>query len=235
MLSRIMRIQLLLVLAISACTPFKLYDPREDAAGDERDERAENSSDTVSVADSADAVADDQPAAMDVIADATDVSSSDVSPDTRPDAPSCTDGIQNGTETDIDCGGTCRACAVGRHCTGGLDCLSSNCTSGVCASCANGIMDWIETGVDCGGGVCPACVVGQRCLANSDCVSASCPVRDASSRICASVACNDGVIGGAETDVDCGGGVCSRCSLGRICRVGADCVSTRCVSGSCGP
>ena len=48
----------------------------------------------------------------------------------------CTDGIQNGNETGVDCGGS--------------DCP-------VCPSCTDGIQNGSETGVDCGGPDCAAC------------------------------------------------------------------------------
>jgi len=42
--------------------------------------------------------------------------------------------------------------------------------------------------------------------------------------------CLNNVIGGAETDVDCGGdsGACPRCASGKTCTKGSDCVSTIC-------
>jgi len=47
--------------------------------------------------------------------------------------PSCTDGIKNGTETDIDCGGgTCPTCATGKMCATGADCTSGICSGGQC-------------------------------------------------------------------------------------------------------
>ena len=30
--------------------------------------------------------------------------------------PTCTDGVKNGTETDVDCGGACSPCADGKAC-----------------------------------------------------------------------------------------------------------------------
>jgi hypothetical protein len=49
-------------------------------------------------------------------------------PDAR--APTCNDGVQNGNETDIDCGGgSCAPCQNGRHCLVGGDCISGNCNS----------------------------------------------------------------------------------------------------------
>ncbi|NJL77416.1 MAG: T9SS type A sorting domain-containing protein [Saprospiraceae bacterium] len=53
-------------------------------------------------------------------------------------APTCTDGIQNGNETGVDCGGSCSACPVE-------------------PTCSDGIQNGQETGVDCGGPNCTAC------------------------------------------------------------------------------
>jgi hypothetical protein len=79
-------------------------------------------------------------------------------------APSCPDGVQNGTETDADCGGpSCTPCAPGKKCA-----LASDCQSGVCmptdggpnvcqaATCTDGVQNDPETGIDCGG-TCPPC------------------------------------------------------------------------------
>lgn len=51
---------------------------------------------------------------------------------------SCSDGIKNGTEINIDCGGsTCAACGPGTPCSSDTDCLDNNCVDGLCcdASC----------------------------------------------------------------------------------------------------
>ncbi len=48
-------------------------------------------------------------------------------------APSCADGVTNGKETDVDCGGSCSPCAAGRTCSVHTDCTSQDCTSGVCS------------------------------------------------------------------------------------------------------
>ncbi len=79
-------------------------------------------------------------------------------------APTCTDGVQNGDETGVDCGGSaCPPCAT---CTDGIqngdetgvDCGGSACPP--CATCTDGIQNGDETGVDCGGSACPPCPVG---------------------------------------------------------------------------
>jgi hypothetical protein len=46
--------------------------------------------------------------------------------------------------------------------------------------------------------------------------------------------CTNLVLGGAETDVDCGGGAgCARCASGRVCTLGPDCDSTLCQEEIC--
>ena len=89
----------------------------------------------------------------------------------------CSDGIKDGTETDIDCGGaTCPKCASGLHCLSGNDCLSGVCSGGICQvpSCSDGVKNGTETDVDCGGASCPKCTGGKNCIVNTDCVSNSC-------------------------------------------------------------
>jgi hypothetical protein len=53
-------------------------------------------------------------------------------------APSCTDGLLNGSETDVDCGGSCPlTCDNGQGCEAGTDCASGICTNGTCAAPAS--------------------------------------------------------------------------------------------------
>ena len=46
-----------------------------------------------------------------------------------PDSPECHDGVKDGDETDVDCGGSCASCATGQFCASGADCVSSICSS----------------------------------------------------------------------------------------------------------
>ena len=91
-------------------------------------------------------------------------------------APSCSDHVRNGNETDVDCGGgTCPPCALGKDCQASADCTSLDCASGVCvSSCSDRVQDGQETDVDCGGPVCAGCAVGKKCLAGTDCGSGRC-------------------------------------------------------------
>lgn len=53
-----------------------------------------------------------------------------------PDPATCDNGLQNGCETDVDCGGrNCGACANFQNCLVDLDCLSGMCSNGTCAEC----------------------------------------------------------------------------------------------------
>jgi len=51
-------------------------------------------------------------------------------------APSCTDGVKNGSETGVNCGGSCPRCANGQRCLKRDDCASALCSvSGSCSAC----------------------------------------------------------------------------------------------------
>ena len=52
--------------------------------------------------------------------------------------PNCHDGVQNGTESSIDCGGSCGACSLGDVCRADSDCSNLHCISGICATPAAG-------------------------------------------------------------------------------------------------
>src|SRR5262245_30422229 len=118
---------------------------------------------------------------------------------------SCVDGIWNGAETDVDCGGpSCTRCTVGRHCSIAADCATSMCINGTCSgnnngTCTDGIRNGGESDVDCGGGVCGACSTGKACGVPADCLSGVC------AGTCKAPSCSDGVRNGDETGVDCGG------------------------------
>jgi hypothetical protein len=53
-------------------------------------------------------------------------------PSSPPPPPSCTDGVLDGDETDVDCGGSCTPCPTGGSCEVPSDCTAPNtCTSGL--------------------------------------------------------------------------------------------------------
>ena len=146
-------------------------------------------------------------------------------------APSCTDGVKNGTESDVDCGGgTCAPCPGGKKCFLPKDCQGGVCAAGTCAapSCTDKVKNGTETDVDCGGTCAAACADGKDCMGAPDCVSGVC----LSSGKCAAPSCTDKVKNGTETDVDCGG-TCAPCAGGKACFLPGDCTSKVCLSGKC--
>ena len=83
-------------------------------------------------------------------------------------APSCGDGVKNGDETAIDCGGpVCPSCSAGHACILFRDCTTECCISLICAYPApetcNGIDDDCN-GVTDDGDLCPE---GQTCTEGS--------------------------------------------------------------------
>lgn len=97
----------------------------------------------------------------------------------------CTNGYQNGDESDVDCGGSCDArCSAGQYCRSTADCVDGAiCPEAgprICAApgCSDGILDGEETEIDCGGSTCSPCVANfedsPACNAGSDCDTGRC-------------------------------------------------------------
>ncbi len=290
-------------LAASGCSdsPDPLFPDAGDVSDDVSDIGADGTSDTGDAG--SDAPGDVQiDVQSDVAADATDPDATDVTdadatdPDatdaTDPDAtdvtdaellPMCDDEVMNGDETDVDCGGAdCDACDTDGACLEATDCASGvcadeacveatcedgvlngdesdvdcgteacgtcddeaicvdgeNCTSGVCdaelftctpAACDDAVMNGDESAVDCGGAMCAACGVGAACVEATDCVDGAC---DGITGVCLMAACDDAVLNGDESDVDCGGS-CETCADSRACDDAADCASGVCTGGVC--
>ncbi|CAF1457500.1 unnamed protein product [Adineta ricciae] len=100
-------------------------------------------------------------------------------------APTCTDGVKNGLETSVDCGGAAcisqsKTCGTGLGCGSSTDCTSGVCTSGTCQAptCTDGVKNGLETGADCGGVTCVSqsktCGTGLGCGSSTDCTSGMC-------------------------------------------------------------
>jgi len=126
-------------------------------------------------------------------------------------APTCSDGVQNGTETDVDCGGSCPPCAATKHCVVNADCTSVHCFGyqpGTCVSCSDGVKDGNETDVDCGGSTCDlmgdTCATGKGCTLGADCVSGYCQA-----------------------------GACALKPDGQFCGTNAECLNGNCVLDTC--
>lgn len=83
----------------------------------------------------------------------------------NPPTATCNDGIQNGNETGVDCGGSCPPCEVEPTCNDGIqngdetgvDCGGSCPPCEAEPTCNDGIQNGDEEGVDCGGTFCEPC------------------------------------------------------------------------------
>ncbi|MDC0716620.1 lamin tail domain-containing protein [Nannocystis bainbridge] len=162
----------------------------------------------------------------------TDVST-DTTDGTTAAAESCKDGLQNGDETDIDCGGAaCPACPDGDACVLDDDCAGHSCIDGSCgpvpATCDDELQNGDETDLDCGGPDCPACGESQACAVDLDCATQTCI-----DGICQAPTCSDDLTNGDETDVDCGGPECDPCGAALDCLIATDCQSGVCLDGQC--
>ncbi|MFZ5893508.1 MAG: alkaline phosphatase family protein [Myxococcota bacterium] len=99
-------------------------------------------------------------------------------------ASTCSDGVKNGLETAIDCGGpTCKACP-NQACSLPTECASGKCTTGKCvaATCSDNVRNGNESSIDCGGS-CTPCAANKTCRADADCASGRCGV-EMVSRVC---------------------------------------------------
>ncbi len=183
----------------------------------------------------------------------------------------CFDGVENGSESDVDCGGPdCPGCENGDACVDFGDCVSQFCDNFLCAPCgddgdcqstdfcdsADNCVAKGDPGDSCGApneclsdecadgvccdtacdGTCEACdLVGTEgtctphpagtdpeteCGASDSCNGLAAPDTECS--------CDDGIVNFNESDIDCGGGTCPTCADGDDCNNGADCTSLVC-------
>lgn len=145
------------------------------------------------------------------------MSSSSSSSSSSGAAMTCLNGVQDGTETGVDCGGnSCDVCHDGRGCSMDSDCLSNYCpiSRGYCISlngrdmcegadpdnpnCADCTQNAAESDVDCGGDCLP-CRAGKGCTNDGECWSG----------VCTNGACIAGAKGTrCFSNADCASGSC---------------------------
>ena len=142
--------------------------------------------------------------------------------------PTCTDGLLNQNERDIDCGGVCGPCPDGSNCLEGNDCAGGTCRSGYChtPSCTDGLLNQDERNIDCGGS-CDPCPDGSTCLDADDCLGDACL-----EGLCHTSSCEDQLLNQDERDIDCGG-VCAPCPDGSRCVSPEDCAGGECINHLC--
>lgn len=144
----------------------------------------------------------------------------------------CDNGVIDGLEIGIDCGGPCGQCDT-MPCEADADCRYDVCRDGYCArgTCDDGVRNALESDVDCGSSACGPCDTGARCYelhGGIFCASHIC-----SAGICAAPTCSDGVHNQTEGGIDCGGPCPTKCAIGDGCIGGGDCVNGSCQFNRC--
>ncbi|WIA13968.1 hypothetical protein OEZ85_002536 [Tetradesmus obliquus] len=146
--------------------------------------------------------------------------------------------------------GTCDADSRKCGCPGGLTLAPGTLTCySEQSTCYNSRKDGKETDIDCGGPCVAAgkrCRLFARCLQDADCQSNSCSrsnltcacppgfIPQQNNTGCRPVViskndpCWNGVRDNDETDTDCGGSTCWKCSNGFSCKQASDCSSSNC-------
>ena len=149
-------------------------------------------------------------------------------------APSPTDGVKNGGETDVDCGGG--VAPVPPVVDAGAADAGPVSDAGVVKN--KGVISGLFTPQIVDGGTttepsdgAPPCAQGKACLVDGDCATLACAP---STRTCVPTSATDGFKDGNETDVDCGGtGGAPPCPSGDACLVTTDCASDVCTKDVC--
>jgi len=114
----------------------------------------------------------------------------------------CSDGKQDGNESDIDCGGSCLPCGPGLNCNQDADCLNHLCSGGVCTGvCTPGMKQ-------CSGDTPQTCDAAGQWQSSSACTDPT-PVCAAGGCVeLASPSCQAGATGAG---LDCGPGSNESC------------------------
>jgi len=149
-------------------------------------------------------------------------------PTVSPTKATCNNDKRDESETDIDCGGGeisgCHGCSSGEECKLSRDCLSNQCTNGLCDTPA-------------------PTPVPTTSPTTQPTASPTVPPTQTPTSAPTPLSCNNGEQGGRETDVDCGGNHgdesqvsgCRACAAGLRCKAAKDCLSGMCglVDGLC--
>ncbi len=107
------------------------------------------------------------------------------------------------------------------------DCTVDSCNAGTPQS------DPATAGAMCssgGGKVCDGMSTCVECLENADCTDVAEP--ECQMNQCVPATCDDTILNGNETDVDCGG-ACKKCDTSQDCGGDADCYHGKCDAGKC--
>ncbi|AWV88584.1 hypothetical protein [Bradymonas sediminis] len=172
---------------------------------------------------------------------------SDVSPvgdaeaDSSPQA-TCEDGVKNGSETGVDCGGgECPACSQGLGCAVAQDCESGVCEEGVCAPVSCEVSGCSRAGETCYHGACVrACATAGDCgetavfaCTDGACVDSCEAVSCGEDEFCFGGECQPRCVSNNEClqlkgYLSCVEGKCQAPCEGVVCEAGSQCYRGEC-------
>ncbi|UQA56079.1 hypothetical protein [Polyangium aurulentum] len=155
---------------------------------------------------------------------------------------SCIDGVKNGDETDIDCGGyNCTDCNQGKGCEAPTDCKTNFCADGVCCNAACNeackacnlsgqigtcdVVDKYSEDASYGNGQSCLNSAGLACTGAGSCAKALGAMCTANGD-CASLRCADPDANGQKTCLKAPGDTCAQ---------NAECFNNTCANGFCAP
>lgn len=107
------------------------------------------------------------------------------------------------------------------------------CTIDECSATGEPMNTPAAAGTKCttGGIVCDGKGACVECAFDTDCTMAGDGCSDTNE--CVPAICINGMLDAGESDIDCGGTVCSKCATDRICGMDSDCQSKFCKMGKC--
>jgi alpha-tubulin suppressor-like RCC1 family protein len=147
----------------------------------------------------------------------------------------CRNGMLDGDESGVDCGGSCPGCPNGKPCKVGADCATGYCADdGLCKACKESTQCSTDTWCDpliSGGGCVADLAPGEACAEGAQCPADACKDGFCCNTPCSGIcqACSKDKTGqpngtcasvpaGTDPDNDCGGafcdgaGTCGSCS-----------------------
>jgi hypothetical protein len=132
----------------------------------------------------------------------------------------CVNGVQNGSETDVDCGGSCaKKCASAQSCLAGSDCTTGACAEGICCntSCTGECRSCMSSKTGLTTGICGNVLdntdpdnecpnaLPQTCLTTGVCKAGACEFHPSSVQ-CGTSSCSGNTL--MPTDYCSGSGTC---------------------------
>jgi cysteine-rich repeat protein len=199
-----------------------------DPSGTTDSTTSDTSTSTSTSTSSSTSMTTDDPSTSTSAETTTSTTTSDTTSGTTSDVGVCGDGV-------VDAG---EECDDGNEIDG--DACTNNCTIAACGDGAvqegaEGCDDGNEVDGDACTNACELAACGDGIVQEGveGCDDGNSNEADECTSLCAAPSCEDGIQSGAESDVDCGGPMCSKCAVDAKCGGNSDCAEGLCLQASC--